>query len=182
MCESGTPVTGAKELSSSTPQAPRAEGETTQHWAVTVSRNGTDILTIESNCLSGRDLSPEDARIVRDCGRHLLAFIGDPATPSPSGTLVPALRVKIAEWREDYERAITHDKVHGLRDMTTELGGKAEAADELEALLPADSAPSAQPECSHGHKVRQVSCVSCVLVFDKPNAFNAEPYAGSGQS
>lgn len=48
-----------------------------KHWAVSVSREGETILTIESNCLAGRDLSAEDQQCVRDCARHLLSFVGD---------------------------------------------------------------------------------------------------------
>jgi hypothetical protein len=50
-----------------------------EHWAVTVERSGEKIVTIESNCLSGRDLSPEDEETIRTAAHHLLAFIGDPA-------------------------------------------------------------------------------------------------------
>lgn len=45
-------------------------------WAVTVERNGEPIVTIASNCLSGRDLSPEDERIIRLAADHLRAFVG----------------------------------------------------------------------------------------------------------
>jgi len=46
-----------------------------QHWA----RAGENIVTIESNCLSGREISPEDEETIRTAARHLLSFIGDPA-------------------------------------------------------------------------------------------------------
>jgi hypothetical protein len=52
------------------------------HWAVTVERDGEQVVTIESNCLSGRDISPEDEEAIRASAHHLLAFIGDPAPPS----------------------------------------------------------------------------------------------------
>lgn len=52
--------------------------QATQHWAVTVSRNGEDIVTIESNCLSGREIGPEEELAIRIAANHLLAFIGDP--------------------------------------------------------------------------------------------------------
>ena len=45
-------------------------------WAVTVERNGEQIVTLASNHLSGRDLSPEDERIIERCAEHLMAFIG----------------------------------------------------------------------------------------------------------
>lgn len=47
------------------------------HWAVTVYRGGEPIVTIESNCLSGRDIDPEDEDAIRTAAKHLLAFIGD---------------------------------------------------------------------------------------------------------
>jgi hypothetical protein len=53
-----------------------AESKTTQHWAVTVSRNGEEIVTIESNCLSGRKISEEDEKIIRMAANHLNGFVG----------------------------------------------------------------------------------------------------------
>lgn len=47
-----------------------------EHWAVTVSRDGEAILTIETNCVSGRNLTEADEACIRDCARHLLAFVG----------------------------------------------------------------------------------------------------------
>lgn len=47
-------------------------------------------------------------------------------------TAVRALRDK---WRKEYAEALAYDKQHGLRDTTVELGGKAIAADDLDALL-----------------------------------------------
>jgi hypothetical protein len=46
------------------------------HWAVTVECNGEKIVTIESNCLSGRDISPDDEEVIRTAAEHLLSFIG----------------------------------------------------------------------------------------------------------
>lgn len=47
-----------------------------EHWSVAVNRNGENILTIESNCLSGKDLTLEDQETIRQCARHLLSFVG----------------------------------------------------------------------------------------------------------
>jgi hypothetical protein len=47
-----------------------------EHWSVAVNRNGENILTIESNCLSGKDLTLEDQETIRQCARHLVAFVG----------------------------------------------------------------------------------------------------------
>lgn len=53
----------------------------TQHWAVTVLRNHKDLVTIESNCLSGKpEFSDEDARVIRMAADHLNAFIGPERT------------------------------------------------------------------------------------------------------
>lgn len=49
---------------------------TTQHWSVTVTRNGEDVITISSNGLSGRELSVEDEKVIRTAADHLLAFVG----------------------------------------------------------------------------------------------------------
>lgn len=46
------------------------------HWAVTVERNGEKIVCIESNCLSGRELSAEDEASIQNAAEHLLSFIG----------------------------------------------------------------------------------------------------------
>jgi hypothetical protein len=48
-----------------------------EHWSVTVSRDGEEIVTIESNSLSGRELTSEDEAAIRLAAHHLLAFIGD---------------------------------------------------------------------------------------------------------
>lgn len=50
-----------------------------KHWSVTVRRNGEEVVTLEQNSLSGRDISPEDEWAIRAAALHLLAFIGDPA-------------------------------------------------------------------------------------------------------
>lgn len=49
----------------------------TQHWSVTVERDGENVVKIESNCLSGREISKEDEKVIRDCAHHLLSFIGE---------------------------------------------------------------------------------------------------------
>jgi hypothetical protein len=53
-----------------------------EHWSVSVSVNGDEILTIESEWLSGVPNIDEYADAVRNCAQHLLAFIG-PADPEP---------------------------------------------------------------------------------------------------
>jgi hypothetical protein len=68
---------------------PAVSGEARPHWAVTVSRNGEQIVTIESNCLSGRDISSKDEATIEDCARHLLAFIGKEFAPPGAGSALP---------------------------------------------------------------------------------------------
>lgn len=55
-----------------------------EHWSVTVERNGEKVVTIESNCLSGRDISGEDEATIRTAATHLLAFIGLSADVRPT--------------------------------------------------------------------------------------------------
>lgn len=59
----------------------RTQDLETQHWSVSVDRNGVNLVAIESNSLSGQpEYSEEDRRVIRECAAHLLAFIG--AAPS----------------------------------------------------------------------------------------------------
>lgn len=47
-------------------------------WAVTVERGGERLLTIESDCLSGKAvMTPEDEETIREAAQHLLAFVGE---------------------------------------------------------------------------------------------------------
>ncbi len=49
------------------------------HWSVTVERNGENLVTIETNCLSGKpDFTEAEAQAIRDASETLLAFIGRP--------------------------------------------------------------------------------------------------------
>ena len=51
------------------------------HWSVTVRANGEEVVTIESNCLSGRDIGPLEEEAIRTSAAHLLSFVGYPHTP-----------------------------------------------------------------------------------------------------
>jgi len=55
------------------------QGGGPDHWSVTVRRNGEEVVTIESNMLSGREISSGDEEAIRTAALHLLAFIGDGA-------------------------------------------------------------------------------------------------------
>jgi hypothetical protein len=48
-------------------------------WAVTVERDGEPIVTIASNHLSGRELTPDDEETIRTAARSLLSFVGEEA-------------------------------------------------------------------------------------------------------
>lgn len=49
----------------------------TQFWAVSVTRNAENLVTIESGCLSGKpEFTEEEARVIRMAAENLLAFIG----------------------------------------------------------------------------------------------------------
>jgi len=47
-----------------------------KHWAVEIRVNGDEILTLESNCLSGIENIADYRDVVVNCAEHLLAFIG----------------------------------------------------------------------------------------------------------
>lgn len=46
------------------------------HWAVEVWRNGESVVRIETNCLSGREISEADERAIERAAHNLLGFIG----------------------------------------------------------------------------------------------------------
>jgi hypothetical protein len=54
-------------------------------WSVSVERDGENVVTIASNCLSGRDLSPEDEEAIRTAAQHLLSFVGAKKSPCAEG-------------------------------------------------------------------------------------------------
>jgi hypothetical protein len=56
------------------------ERETTQSWSVTVERNGEDVVTLSNTMQAGRDISDEDARVIRMAAEHLRSFVGEPAS------------------------------------------------------------------------------------------------------
>jgi len=72
-----------------------------RHWAVTVSADGEPLVTIETNCLSGRDLTPDDEDVIQWAAHHLLAFIGRDAAlrrESPAAApLKPSRLVHLAQ-------------------------------------------------------------------------------------
>lgn len=73
----------------------------TDHWSVSVWRNGDNVVTIESNFMSGRDLIDGDAEFIRNCATNLLAFVGD-APPRPCAGCA-ALRAELQDAKDDAE-------------------------------------------------------------------------------
>ena len=51
-------------------------------YAVQVLKWGEPILTIEHECLSGKELDDDEEQAVRDCAAHLHSFVGD-GKPQP---------------------------------------------------------------------------------------------------
>jgi len=60
-----------------------------QHWGVTVSVNGNDILTIESNCLSGVHDIHRYEDTIRQAAQNLLGFIGGGSSFLPDDAETP---------------------------------------------------------------------------------------------
>lgn len=48
-----------------------------EHWGVDVRVNGSHVLTIESNCVYGKQLTNAEEEVIREAARHLLAFVGE---------------------------------------------------------------------------------------------------------
>ena len=70
--------------------------QTREHWSVEVSRNGENIVTLESNCISGKaDFSPEDEHAIERAALCLLSFLGKPA--QPSGATAPQETITAVE-------------------------------------------------------------------------------------
>jgi hypothetical protein len=76
-----------------------APAQEVEHWAVSVDANGENILRIESNCVSGRELTSDDEQLIRNCAHHLLAFVGSqPTPPAPSASGEQETHEQHIEW------------------------------------------------------------------------------------
>lgn len=64
-----------------------------KYWSVTVSINGDEVLTIGKDELAGVPNIEDHANEVRECARHLLAFIGE--EPNDDGQ-----PDEMTEWRD----------------------------------------------------------------------------------
>lgn len=93
----------------------------TQSWAVTVERNGEQVVTIASNCLAGRDLSSEDEQTIRDCAEHLRSFVGSDISlntqqsPLSRGGVVELARAFIKWFAHFHATAETHELLRGVQ-------------------------------------------------------------------
>lgn len=66
-----------------------------EHWGVTVDTFGEQIVRIETEYLSGREISDVDESTIRRAAEHLLAFIGDPYPAALSPDVATAARVPL---------------------------------------------------------------------------------------
>lgn len=48
-----------------------------KHWSVEVRSEGEVILAIETKMIYGVEPTEEQEELIRECARHLLAFVGD---------------------------------------------------------------------------------------------------------
>lgn len=60
-----------------TPSREAIEEDRHQHWGVTVDTYGEEIVRIETDCLSGREISVADEDAIRTAAYNLLNFIGE---------------------------------------------------------------------------------------------------------
>jgi hypothetical protein len=92
--------------------------QSTQSWAVSVERDGENIVTISSNCLGGRDLSAEDERVIRMAAEHLNSFVGP--GPTPEGRETARFRAAVsADYKAGYANGIREAKAETLREVLT---------------------------------------------------------------
>lgn len=81
------------------------------HIAVTVSLNGDDFLTIETNCLSGGDIGEREEEAIRWAIDHLSAFIADKRNADAIAAAYRAGRIAQAEedagWHDNQASLLT---------------------------------------------------------------------------
>ncbi len=73
-------------------------------WSVTVAVNGSEVLTIESNCLSGAPNIDDYADEIRTCANNLLSFIGEPHGNAGEDAEGDSFFNMLWDWFEDDER------------------------------------------------------------------------------
>lgn len=54
-----------------------SEDKPHSHWRVSVETSGNLIVSIETECYGGREISDADEATIREAAYNLLAFIGD---------------------------------------------------------------------------------------------------------
>ena len=73
-------------------------------WSVTVAVNGSEVLTIESNCLSGAPNIDDYADEIRTCANNLLSFIGEPHGNAGEDAEGDSFFNMLWDWFEDESR------------------------------------------------------------------------------
>lgn len=107
------------------------DDESIGSWSVTVERNGEQVVTIASNHLSGRDITPADAELIQRAARHLLSFLGDrPIADVHRLALAEALTDK---W--DARATVLTSDFRAMRDDRLKASILRECAADLSAIL-----------------------------------------------
>ena len=79
-----------------------------QHWGVHVHINGENVLSIESNSLSGIENIGDYEDTVRGCAYHLLSFIGGDSNFRAVSDELTRLRAEVETLRAENERLHAH--------------------------------------------------------------------------
>lgn len=109
-----------------------------RQWAVTVDRDGDNILTIATSMVSGKpDLDEVDRETIRHCAQHLRAFVGEPEDARSAD------QAEIARLRQEMKRAWGRLANHLLDNRNDGLVW--EAADIITAALIADAPKGQEP-------------------------------------
>lgn len=82
-----------------------------EHWAVTVSRSGDEIVTIESNSMSGREIGAADKEAIRAAALSLLGFIGE-SCEAALDSRIAELEAENAGLRAKYDDVKTRHDWH----------------------------------------------------------------------
>ena len=53
-----------------------------EHWGCDIRIDHDHVLTIEANCIFGRELAENDEEVIRNIAEHLLCFVGKPKQTS----------------------------------------------------------------------------------------------------
>lgn len=93
------------------------QGSQKDYVAVSVYRNGQFVVSIETNCLSGRDISPADEKAIEWAADSLLGFIG------ASRSSLVGSGEKSAEWARDNCHMLARREIRRLQRELVDQGG-----------------------------------------------------------